>query len=174
MDFFLPDICVAKQASHIPFPKPPSRASLTSQPQASENVRTSGKKTLRQGMSFWSGKPGLICACEITSEMLISTRQAVRCQMIARTAPAQGEYHLWVLRREGRTLSVTLSHCWLQWFRHTTSNGNHMPIYLLQSLNMMQRLCQGSLEVAKKKKKNSSMDSTCQSKIIGGVPHCYV
>lgn len=103
-------------------------------------------------MSFWSGKRGLICACEITSEMLISTRQAVRCQMIARTASAQGEYHLWVLRREGRTSSVTLSHCWLQWFRHTTSNGIHMPVYLLQSLNTMQGLCQESLEVAKKKK----------------------
>lgn len=40
-------------------------------------------------MSFWLGKWSLIFACEITSEMLISTRQAVRCQMIARTAPAR-------------------------------------------------------------------------------------
>ena len=73
-------------------------------------------------------------------------------------------------RREGRAASVTLSHCWLQWFKHTTSNGNHMPIHLLQPVNTIQRLCQESLEVAKK----SSTDSTCQSKIIGGVPHCYV
>ena len=72
-------------------------------------------------------------------------------------------------RREGRASSVTLSHCWLQRFKHTTSNGNHMPIYLLQPVNTIQRLCQESLEEAKK----SGMDSTCQSKIIGGVPHCY-
>lgn len=52
-------------------------------------------------------------------------------------------------RREGRASSVTLSHCWLQWFKHTTSSGNHMPIYLLQPVSTIQRLCQGSLEVAK-------------------------
>lgn len=52
-------------------------------------------------MSFWSGKWSLIFACEITSEMLISTRQVVRCQMIARTAPAQGEYHLRVEEHGG-------------------------------------------------------------------------
>lgn len=50
-------------------------------------------------------------------------------------------------RREGRASSVTLSHCWLQQFKHTTYNGNHMPIYLLQLLNPIERLCQESLEV---------------------------
>lgn len=52
-------------------------------------------------MSFWSGMWSLIFACEITSEMLIGTRQAVRCQTIARTASAQGKYHLCVVERGG-------------------------------------------------------------------------
>lgn len=39
------DIHIAKQASHILFLKTPSWASPTSQPQASENVRTSSKKS---------------------------------------------------------------------------------------------------------------------------------
>lgn len=53
-------------------------------------------------------------------------------------------------RREGRAPSVTLSRCWLQQFKHTTSNRNHAPIYLLHPVNTIQRVCQESLEVAKK------------------------
>lgn len=50
-----PDICVAKQASHISFLKSPSWASLTPQPQASENVRTSRKKPWDKECPFGQG-----------------------------------------------------------------------------------------------------------------------
>jgi len=59
------------------------------------------QKTLRQGMFFWLGNRSFIFSCKITSEVLISTRQSVRCQLMARTAPAQGECHLRVEEHGG-------------------------------------------------------------------------